>query len=209
MPLNEVWQVTHSGLLMGEVAENVYFYRLESGTGSAVDLAQAFTDVIQPLILSWVCNNMVFNTIRVINLGSLTDFSIGTVNAPGLNPDNMLPAQDAVNFTLRLDTRAIRPGSKRYSGIPANATTDGIVTDAPTIAAINELAVALAEPIAYDTEPQGIYQQVVVKRVPYVTSGGNDSYRLPVSDLELVTGDVVGVLVNLDVSHQDTRDNGR
>lgn len=209
MPINEVWQINHEGTLMGERVMNVYHYRLESGTGSALDLSQAFTDEIQPLLLPWTANNMVWDTIRVINLGDLTDFAIGTVSAAGASVSNMLPAECAVNLTLRLDTRAVRPGSKRYSAIPVDATTDGLVSDASTITDINALAVALASPIAYDTEPQAVYHPIVVKRVAYVNSNGNDSYRLPATTLELVFGNVTGVLVNLDISHQDTRDNGR
>jgi len=209
MPLDEIYHIIHAGTLQGEAVQNDYFYRVDTGVPSALNIAQAFIEDIQPLVVGWLCNNLVFNRVKVINLGDLTDFYDATVTGTGEVTANMLPPANAVNITMRTDTRAVRPGSKRYSGIGVTAATDGVITDATVIGLINELATALASPIGYDTEPEAMYKPIVVKRVFDAEIGEEGGYRLPKTDGELVFGNVTGALWNTKVSHQDTRSNGQ
>lgn len=210
MALIDIYQVVHSGTLKGERIQNVYFYRTGTGEFTALDLAAAFLEDIETKLTNWLSVNVVFTGTRVINLGSFTDFAATASSTACVAAGNMLPAECALNITMRLNTREIRPGSKRYSGILAGITTDGIITNGGTITAIEALMGALASPISKSSGGTGSYIPVVVKRVKETDEEtGKVSYRLPVTTEELVVGDVIGCLTSLDVSTQKTRDNGR
>ena len=120
----------------------------------------------------------------------------------------MLPLHDAITFALRRNTRVVRPGSKRYSGIPSTKTLAGTVNDATYITALNALRVALYTPLV-DVDTVS-YTPVIVKRIKETdTETGKVTYRMPDDVSELEYGVIVGALVNLRVSNQVSRFNGR
>lgn len=195
----------------GERMLNNFFFEATGTGGSASEVSGLFTggtgliSKIHPI----QCDIVKDELLRVINLGSLTDFiETPLTGVGGITNGLAHPAYVALNYTLRLDTRAVRPGSKRFAGVPENWDEAGVINSAPALTTIDDLRTALG----VATEITGTtYTPVVVKRVlhPADETHENPWYALPASDEELVLGHVSGVLVNLHLSHQVSRGNGR
>lgn len=213
MALINVWQLTLRQLwgTGGEPMLNHFFFYSESSGAVALDLLEGFRatggylDEMNDLQGTFVKND----NIRVINLGSFTDFAEDAATGTGsAEADQLLPPHSAINFTLKLDTREIRPGSKRVSGIGELFQEHGLLSDAGYISAVNGFKNKMLEPIVWEDVS---FDHIVVKRVGLPTPGTPpySSYRLPGSDGELVYGNIVAVLANMKVSHQVSRGNGR
>lgn len=190
---------------------NHFFFKKAGAGETAEDLSEAFIlpGSWLPLINDMQTTKVKNVSVNVINMGDPTDFFEALDTHTGLAIQDALPPQDCYQFTLKLNTRAIRAGSKRFSGIPATQTTDGIITGSDEILNMNLVATIMAEPLV--GAGAAIYNHVVVKRVGLPTPGTPPytSYRLPTSDGEVMTGLVVAVLAKTRVSHQTTRGNGR
>lgn len=213
MALNNFWMATltqNYGASVEPFLNNFFFTSVDVGAGAA-DLYEAFAaeDSLHEKILGIQNANMHSRNLRVINLGSLTDFFDNPLSGDGaVTAGEMLPPHDVVNFTLKLNTRAVKPGSKRFSGLSESMVASGAITDSGLILAIGTLEIALADVIAGDTT---LYTPVVVKRVRIEPDEDHPavSYRLPETDEELQYGLVTAALVSLKVSHQVSRGNGR
>lgn len=213
MALADVWMLTlhqHWGA-DGEVMMNNFFYTSADTGANAEGLYDAFISATYLLekINGVQAQHVKNGLIRVINLGSFTDFFENEPTGEGtFGAGEVLPMHDAVNFTLRLSTRAIRPGSKRFSGLNESIQANGLIDNAPAIVALGELEFALAQNL---DDGLHTYLPIVVKRIGLPTPGTPPytSYRLPITDGELVFGNVVAALVNLHISHQVSRGNGR
>lgn len=213
MALADIYQLTLTQRYgtVGEELNMVFFYNKNGSGETAADLAEAFKqsggvlDAIN-LIQSSAVNNV---RTRTINLGDLGDFDESAATGVGGQGPDCLPEHSAFGMTLKLDTRAIHPGSKRIPGVSESVQTQGLITDATEITNLNVLAALLAADI--EGADTAIYRPIVVKRVPRHDDGPpvRDWYSLPETDGEVVTGHVVFVLVNLKVSHQVSRGNGR
>lgn len=195
----------------GELIENVYFYSDESGAGSAEDLSLAFNnDMLTGIIRDVQSIQLEHVSINVQSLGDPADFYIRVLSgAFGVETPDCMPAHDAVNFTLRTSSRAVRPGSKRIGGLPdfTSYYTNGQVTDAARLVLYNDIRVAMAT-IVNATAVD--YSPIIVKRV-FVPAAGDhgDYYRLPTTDGELAYFPVVAALFNPRITHQISRGNGR
>lgn len=213
MALSDVWMATLTQGYMSlteAIINNFFFTSVDSGA-NAQGLWEALTaedNLIEAI--NGIQNANIHNrNLRVINLGSLLDFyDVGIEGDGAVTAGDMLPPHDAVNFTLKLNTRAVKPGSKRFVGLTESMVSNGIINDSGLIVNIGALEIALSE-----TQSNGSwdYNPIVVKRVGLPTPGTPPytSYRLPEDDGELVFGQVVAALVNLKVSHQVSRGNGR
>jgi hypothetical protein len=119
--------------------------------------------------------------------------------------DESLPSFAAIGYTLKLNTRAVRPGSKRIAGIPEIVTNRQTITDAAYIALMEAFRLKLQSPLvgAADT-----WQLVVVKRVKTPVVGTvplQYDYRMPTTDADLVYGSVVAALTSTTISSQVSR----
>lgn len=208
MALDSIYMVRHkqtwgSG---GKPQENVYFFNHTAGTGVAADLANDFGTVIAAAVNA-IQSNVVKNvSISVINLGDLGDFAEPALGGTGSFSGEVLPPFAAVGYTMKVNTRAVRKGSKRYSGIPESVQNFGVISDAGYIALQETLRLALQDEIvsAGDT-----WLPVVVKRVKTAIPGTTPTqytYSLPTTDLELVLGEVVVVLTSQNITHQVSRE---
>lgn len=195
----------------GEPMRNTFHYIGTGVTVNAEDVATAFQGTGGPLerLNDLQCNFIKNDTLRVINLFSLTDFFDVNLSGTGDNVGDPEPPFVAVNLTLKLNTRGIRPGSKRFAGLPEGAITNGVIVASGTITDLNELATALAAPLPYTLDE--VANPIVVKRilVPADPPDHAAYYRLPTDSGELDYGEVVAVLVNLRASHQVSRGNSR
>lgn len=194
----------------GEECFNDFFYKRSGSSGNVVELIDHFKDVagVIPAMNQVQADHIKNISIRGINLGDLTDFADVPLEGEGAQAADPLPIFAAYGFTLKLDTRAVKNGSKRFVGVVEAATTNGVVTDATTITNLGLLRTVLAFTFTGDVDT---YLPVVVKRVlrPADLTHDNPYYTLPRTDGELVIGNVVTALMSLKVTHQTSRGNGR
>jgi len=208
MPLDTIYQVRArqtwgSG---GKALENVFFFDHTAGAGNATDMATAFGDAFSTLINQIQAPIVKNYSIDVINLGDLGDFASVPWLGSGTQIGDALPPYAAISFTLKVNTRAVRKGSKRISGVPESAQIDGKLTNEGYIAAVELLRLAMQQEVvtANDT-----YLPVVVKRIKEPVVGTvplQYTYRLPTIGDTLVTGEVVVVLTTTSLSHQVSRE---
>lgn len=208
MSLNTIYQLRHVQQFGtgGKMLENVYFFNHTAGLGVAIDLAQDFQNIMLPLVHALQSNVVVDKSIDVINLGNLGDFYSTPVIDSGDHDAQSLPPYAAVGFTQKLDTRAVRKGSKRISGVPEFAQSNGVITDGGYITAMNNLRAQLQ--IAM-TSVSDTWLPVVLKRVKTAVEGTvpqQYKYRLPRTDGELVVGNVVTCLTSPALTHQTSRE---
>jgi hypothetical protein len=210
MALADTYMLRDVQKFENEELMNVYFYQDVSLASSASELVTLFTDLMLPDIRNIQTSQVEHVLIDAVNLGDNSNFHESKISVLGEITNSPLPAHDAVNFSLRINSRALRPGSKRFCGIAEEFTTGNFITNSGYIAVLETLRAQLhATLISGSTE---VFVPVVVKRVKYLPPGAsapNYAYRLPETDAEFVTGDIVEVLVNLRVSHQVSRNNGR
>lgn len=205
MALADVFQVVdYQRFPSGEPCQNVYFYQRLDPAGDASDLLAAFEAEVKTDLKACQSGDLVHYLLRVINLGNVADFdefsTAGDVGGIGQPIRNTF---DAVNMTLRPSARTVRPGSKRFAGIPEDdaSYTNGVIVGAAHLTRWQTLRVALGALLVGSLAQ---YQPVIIKRIP---SGG--SYRLPETDLELVAVPVAQVLFNPRITHQISRGNQR
>lgn len=211
MPLNTLYQVRARqkwGSDSGQEMESVFFFNHTAGDGVAEDLGLSFGTAIGAAINAVQTGVMKNYSIDVINLGDLGDFAslpwLGTGSISG----DTLPPTVALSFTFKVNTRAVRKGSKRVSGVPEAAVLQGIITDADYKADIEALRLVMQQEIvsADDT-----WLPVVVKRIKEPVVGTvplRYTYRLPTVGDPLTLGEVVVVLTSDIVKHQVSRQLG-
>lgn len=216
MSLDQFYQLEHAmnwSNGSGEEMKNIYFYRSGAGFGDATaeELLNGFFEDVLPFVLGVQSAFVDTTRITVVNLGDPMDFSEAVYTALDgtFTESEALPPFAALNYTLRLSTRAIRPGSKRIPGIPASVSANGIVTSSPYLAAMETLRTKFVIPIGTHGGTEDVFSPVVIKRVPYTTGEGNPAYRLPETDGELEFGFVVTALTSPRLSHQTSRGNSR
>jgi hypothetical protein len=205
MALNDIFRCTdYQRLPSGEQIQNVYFYERVGAVGTASDLLAWFASEFADVVKDVQSNELVHTLYKVENLGDVADFDefseAGDVGAAAFPVRN---EWDAYAFTLRPSTRAVRPGSKRIGGVFESDAkyTNGVVTAADLLTALHALRLKMAAiaDAALDT-----YTPVIIKRVLDGTT-----YRLPETDLELVSVPVATVLLNTKITHQVSRGNSR
>lgn len=197
-----------------EAFVNDFYYTATEVGGSAANLYDAFidTDGMLDLLMFLMSGAFFVDSVEVENLFSLTDFYVGapSVTGGGGTVDS-LPVHNAMSFTKKLDTKGVRPGGWRIAGLWEAVVSNGIISDSGYITGITAFRIAAANDIIGEG---GInYDPIVVKRIAYTVDEGEDDerqgYRLPANAGEANFGHITAVLVNLRVSHQVSRGNGR
>lgn len=215
MAVGDVYELTHVERddTTQERIMNKYFYRALTSGATAEQLSDGFQEpdgVLESVnnLQSTRINNV---SLRVVNLFNLGDFFETDLTGEGIHAGEMLPLFNAISFTFKVDTRAVRPGGKRIGGISEEASVGGLLTATGFPALMTEARVAFQNDISISGTPT--FRPIVVKRVPYVIDGGEPTertgLRLPENSGELVYGNVTTVLVNPALSHQVSRGNGR
>lgn len=208
MPLNTVYQVRARQTYGpgGKPMDTVWFFDHTAGTDTADDLAVAWGLARGDLMNAMQTDHIRNVSIDVINLGDLGDFASVPWIGGGLINDDTMPPYVAYGFTMKVDTRAVRKGSKRIGGVPEAAATDGVITNVTVLPLIEDLRLAMQQEIV---DSGDTWLPVVVKRVrePVVgTVPQQYTYRLPSTDSELVLGEVTVVLTSSNLSHQVSRE---
>lgn len=189
-----------------------YYVGLDVGA-SAANLYDAFIDedgVLETLMFL-MSGAFEVDSVEVENLFSLTDFFVGApAIVGGGGTVDSLPVHNAISFTKKVDTKGVRPGGWRVAGLWEAVVANGIITDSGYIAGITAFRLAASNDVIGAGDIA--YDPIVVKRIKYTVGEGDDahdSYRLPATSGEANYGHITAVLVNLKVSHQVSRGNGR
>lgn len=189
----------------GKQLENVFFFNHTAGAGVAINLAEALETGLLPLLADVQAQFVQNKSIEVINMGTLSDFISYPITGEGGFSGDVLPPYAALGFTMKLNTRAVRHGSKRIAGIPESIQANGVINNTPYLTNVEALRLWLQQEVvsADDT-----WLPVVVKRVKEAVAGTvpqQYTYRLPVTDGELVLGEVVTVQTSQNLTHQVSR----
>lgn len=194
----------------GETILNIYFFTDILLASTAQNLVEAWESGFLPKVAQIQTANVHHNLIDAVNLADPSNFFEKKVTVSGINGVSALPAHDAINYSLRINSRALRPGSKRYCGIGEEFTTDNLITGTLFLTYLEALRVQQSQTLLSGVVQT--FKPVVVKRVQYVPDPLHPekvAYRLPETDAEFVSGDVIDALVALRISHQVSRNNGK
>ncbi len=206
MALNTIYQVIHKQLFGSTIlTENVYFYDHISGTGDASNLANDFITTAVPLVNAMQSSGVHNQSVDVINLGDTADFDSLTVSGDGANVAEPMPAFNAISFTVKSDDRAVRHGGKRIVGLPEASAVINEITSGPILAAMEAYRMFLEDDFVGFADT---WKPIIIKRVRTAVTGTvplRYTYRLPETDLELVTAGVLVALSNVFVQHQTSR----
>jgi len=205
-PINKLFMLTVKQTLQAKNIENVFFFNKQGSAGNAADLAAAFVADWSPTLRSIQSAQLHWNAIDVINLGDDTDFESLPQSVVGAAGDgDTLPAFNAIGYTLKTVTRAIKPGSKRFAGVLEAVVTNGVAVEPTFVLEIEAVRILLDDTLVGDDDS---YDHVVVKRVKELipdTEPPKFSYRLPETDGECVVGLVKQAFSNLTVTSQVSR----
>lgn len=206
MAINDVYMLTDIQSYGVKVMENVYFFESIDTPGNAGDLIEGFIATYLPAIRQLQAAGIYHTEIKCQSLGDLSDFDDVPMALSGLaGAGDTLPSFVAVGYSLKPDSRVVRPGSKRIGGILEAVVTNGVIVEPTFVTNVEALRIILDDNI---TATDSTYQHVIVKRVKESVVGTVPpafTYRLPLTDAELVLAVVRQALSNLQVSSQVSR----
>lgn len=206
MAFQDVYQIVDIASFLGEQAVNVYFYEQNnvlSPSDTAAELGDRFIAEVMPSIRAAQSTNVVHQQMNVTNLFDPSDQSIRFHSLAGTKGTTETTSLfEALGMVLNHDNGALRPGSKRYPGLDEVDISNGVLTNAGTLALFNTLAGVLN-----NTLTDGVlaaWLPVVVGRI--LDSG---AYRLPANSGEAVVGAILSAVVNTLITTQNSRKIGR
>jgi len=206
MALSDVYQVVCKQHLQGKNVENVFFFERITVDGTAEDLEASFETSYFPVIRPLQTFSLFWDEIDVTNLGEDSDFIKKPFVMQGSAGDtDTMPAFVGVGYTLNPATRAVRPGSKRFAGVPESAVTKGEIVEPTYLAAVEALRVVLDDNIV---GALATYQPVIVKRIKTAVAGTTPvqyKYALPKVGDTLTLGLVKSANSNIFVTSQVSR----
>lgn len=207
VPLNSVYQLRLFGHIDSYAMENIFFYYHAAGDGAATELGLDFETTILSAITPLQVNDAVWDGIQVVNLGDLDDFqNIPLVTSGSYGAVPREPVFVAIGYSLLVNTRAVRRGSKRFAGIPSDVSNEEFITSAEYLADMEALRLLLLGNLG---EGGDIYQPIVVKRTKTPITGTVPQqyrYNLPVPPAsEATVGVVTAVTTSPELTSQVSR----
>ena len=206
MALTDVYQLIMKQTVFAELAQNVFTFEKLDPLGTAEDLVDGFITDYLAEIRRVQSSSVGTYEVSAINLGDFSDFHSEPVALGGLaGAGDTMPAFNAVGYSLRPNTRLVRPGSKRFSGIPEAVVLNGVITEPGYVDAVEDVRIKL------DDNVVGVlsdYQHVIVKRIKEPVTGTvplRYTYRMPTTGDTLVLGLVTQAFSNLEVTSQVSR----
>lgn len=204
--LDTLYQLAVRQRLGGQEIQNVFFYNHIAGDGLATDLALAFEEDVLDYMRGLQVHALEIYGITAYNLGDLGDFvTLPLADTGNYGDVDYLPSYVAVGYTYKLNTRAVKSGSKRIAGVPEEVTAGNNITDADYITGMEALRTHLLANVVSGADT---WQPVVVKRVKTAIAGTTPTqyrYSLPVPPAEATIGNVVAVLTSTTLTSQVSR----
>ena len=210
MALSDCYMLRDVQVYDSEQVLNVFFYQDLLLASIAQNVVESYEADVLPKIAAVQTDDIEHVLIDAVNLADPSNFYEHVISTPGVVSDEAEPLSIALNFGFRLNSRALRPGSKRICGIPGSAITLNTVTAGAYLTNIEALRVQFHTILLSGV--LSTFQPIVIKRVKYNPDPldlTHFAYRLPEDDGEFVFGNVIECLFNTHVSHQVSRGNGR
>lgn len=196
MALGDIYQIKLNQRFGGTDMLNVFYYVSNDATIDANSLGQPFFNVIVLNLVPWVYQGVDYVGAEIENLFDPVDFGGYTFATQGQKAGNVLPNFVAMSYRMDRQRRDMRHGYKRFFGlIEEQVTGNGLNPSDASYQAILDMAGYLGDNLNTSSAGPVDADPVVVQRVPYTTSSGNQAYRLPQSQAEAVYFVVDGVTV--------------
>lgn len=159
---------------------NEYWYRQGAGSGGAPELAGA----IEADLLTTIFNNqhelVKGVALKTYNWNNALDFDERSLTSwEGALTGDCLPSFVAVGFTCLRGRTDMKPGQKRFVGVPANVDDAGIITNAGYITGLLAQEVVLGQTLSHGGSGSD-WSPVIVRRINFATPPAKD-YRPPVT----------------------------
>jgi len=210
MALSDCYMLRDIQQLGNEQFMNVHFYQDLTFASTAEELVGAYIDGVIPKVLPIQTASIDHILVDAVNLADSSNFFEARILEEGSRTGETLPLFNAISFGLRLNSRALRPGSKRISGISETDQASGQLTGSTILGLVETLRLQFKSILLVGVIE--VFQPIVVKRILYEvpdSSPVRTAYRLPENDGEFVFGNVIEVLTTINVRHQVSRGNGR
>lgn len=171
---------------LSDMALNIFHYAselpAESGDALLAELGEAFALVIPPAVQATISDTGTIVSIEVTDLYDDELFFEKTLSLAGLNTSDVCPAFTAFSYRTNRVRGDIRRGQKRFGPVTEDQVLLGEI-NLPGSSTYVDVEDALGEQLISDDE-NDLFDPVIVKRIPYVTPGGKDAYRLPTQESE-------------------------
>ena len=220
MAQNDLYQVTLVTEIRQKECLNIWHYKqnqaLPDSDGpqsnpeatTAFALARGFRDDLVDPIKATCGGDTSFRRIMVSNLFDANDRAAleltGTGTIAGAAED-VMPRFVAITSTLISSGGAVKNGRKSFGGITELSLSDGLLTNAAALTAFNNLMPLLASPLDASyaglfNDTEDAFDPVIVKRLKI-----NNTYRLPASQVEAVTAQVIAAVYSVVASSMLSR----
>lgn len=210
MALSDCYMLRDIQKFGSELFMNVFFYQDLLLASIAQNVVESYVADVIPKVVAMQTTAIDHVKIDCVNLSDPANFFEDDTVHEGLRSGDTLPLFNAITFGLRLNSRALRPGSKRVGGISESDQSQGELTGSTILTAAEAYRVQMSTILLSGV--LSTFQPIVIKRVLYDVPGSSpvrQAYRLPETDGEFVFGNVISALVSTHVSHQVSRGNGR
>lgn len=216
MEIGDIFSVVPTFRLFGGVeAQNQLFYQLESfaagwtGSGTALEaFAGEFEAYVVPFWRATYPAYTVLQGIRYFNL-----FNPGEVAESELELAGVVSASQPLNtwtaaaFVGKVPRRFRRDVVTRISGLDETQVEgNSLANSGAVLLGFDNLATALVTPLTVPPPAFGaVFRRVAIKRVKYLTSKGNEAWRLPETIAEADPVIVSEGAAKRPLAHQVTR----
>lgn len=199
--INDIVQVTMTGISLNETTRNVFHYRVTDANGSTT--AQNLLEAFQNAVVAPLMNILSVDTeVRLLEIDNLTDgLSFGELplfSVEGNVAGSVMPSYVVVGYKLLRSSKITRNGFKRFSGVVEADVTGNLMTSTFVNSAANQAVIdALGSEIV--TGQAG----VAASMFPVILG------RRPGQTPPFVTQDVAGVELQRNITSQNSRKPGR
>jgi len=186
----DVAKLTVSATYLGQMCQNVFFYRIQDAPTETwyEGLAFEFLAEVLDAIREVQATQYVYTGISIVNLfnaAELYEEPLAVTGKLTAAANTLLPSYVSLSFKLLRSNTFVRNGRKQIGGLP-EVLIDGNSLAAGYAGQVASIDVALAE-VLNPGLGADLFAPVIVGRVPYTTSEGRDAYRLPESQAEMGT----------------------
>ena len=187
--IGNIIKITDFQSFLGQLMENVYFYRLTAvpaaDDGFTVDetICNKFNADVRLLVLPLQESSCQHTITRMDNLSDGVSFAEVSAPAVGTISGDPEPSFMAYNFVLRRSSKITRNGSKRIGGLDEGGVSgNGITTVGPALTA---LGTAMAAPLSYAVGGVAtpFAEPVIVGRVKVALPDGGFDYVLDLAKI--------------------------
>jgi hypothetical protein len=133
-------------VINSQSVQNVFAYELDSGSGGAPALNDAFAIVVLPDIQAVLVGDTFIDDLYTVNLDDPADYDDKVISSSGLVSGDAMPSFVAWEFEYVRATRAVNNGRKAFGMVSESSVTIG-EADAAIIGALTTLAVTLSAPV--------------------------------------------------------------